>query len=189
MPNPIKTLFQLSVYNISFPALADYRILRTQEFRFILHRCISPSLSDVHLYNGIFILVPLFCRLALKAFTDQKRRFFPHLADDSAVGSASKKLCTPLPISHEEISDHKTLGDILSYLEKDIPNLQAFTYQRLDWLKRASQLPSANESSTEPSKDLSGFQSTSKWRQSSTINAAEKAAVIELLLPPFRAVA
>ncbi|KAL8520831.1 hypothetical protein ACS0TY_011401 [Phlomoides rotata] len=128
-------------------------------------------------------------RLALKAFTDQKRRFFPHLVDDSVVGSATKKLCSPLPISHEEIVDHKTLGDILSHLEKDIPNLQAFTYQRLDWLKRASSLPSANESSTEPSKDLSGFQSTSKWRQSSTINAAEKAAVIELLLPPvFRAV-
>lgn len=152
---------------------------------------VPPSLSDVHLHNVILVsfILFIFCRLALKAFTDQKRRFFPHLADDSVVGSATKKLCSPRPISHEEISDHKTLGDILSHLEKDIPNLQTFTYQRLDWLKRASSLPSGNESSTEPSKDLIGFQTTSKWRQSSTTNAAEKAAVIELLLPPvFRAV-
>lgn len=127
--------------------------------------------------------------MALKAFTDQKRRFFPHLADDSVVESATKKYCSPLPISHEEIGDQKTLGDILSHLEKEVPNLQAFTYQRLDWLKRASLLPSAaNESSTESSKDLS-FPSTSKWRQGSVIHAADKAAVIELLLPyVFRAV-
>ncbi|KAI3453208.1 hypothetical protein Pfo_009871 [Paulownia fortunei] len=129
-------------------------------------------------------------RLALKAFTDQKRRFFPHLADDSVVESATKKHCSPLPISHEEIGDQKTLGDILSHLEKEVPNLQAFTYQRLDWLKRASSLPSAaNENSTESSKDHS-FPSTSKWRQGSlSIHAADKAAVIELLLPSvFRAI-
>ncbi|KAH6773951.1 mediator of RNA polymerase II transcription subunit [Perilla frutescens var. hirtella] len=128
-------------------------------------------------------------RLALKAFTDQKRQFFPHLADDSIVESAKKKHCSPLPISHEEIGDLKTLGDILLHLEKEVPNLQAFTYQRMDWLKRASSLPSpANEIPNESTKDLS-FPSTSKWRQRSEMHAADKAAVIELLLPSvFRAV-
>lgn len=128
--------------------------------------------------------------MALKAFTDQKRRFFPHLADDSVVESAAKKHCSPLPVSHEEIGDHKTLGDILSHLEKEVSNLQVFTHQRLDWLKRASSLPSgANESSTESSKNHS-FPSTSKWGQGSgSMHAADKAAVIELLLPcVFRAV-
>ncbi|XP_057777664.1 mediator of RNA polymerase II transcription subunit 27 isoform X2 [Salvia miltiorrhiza] len=127
-------------------------------------------------------------RLALKAFTDQKRQFFPHLADDSVVESATKKHCSPLPISYEEIGDLKTVGDILSHLEKEVPNLQASTYQRMDWLKRASSLPSAaNESSTESTKDLS-FPSTSKWRQRSEMHAADEAAVIELLLPSvFRA--
>ncbi|KAL0372787.1 UNVERIFIED_CONTAM: Mediator of RNA polymerase II transcription subunit [Sesamum calycinum] len=122
--------------------------------------------------------------------TRSKRRFFPHLAEDSVVESAMKKHCSPLPISQEELTDQKTLADILSHLEKEVPNLQAFTYQRLDWLKRASSLPSAaNESSTESSKEHS-FPSTSKWVQSSiSTHAPDKAAVIELLLPSvFRAV-
>ncbi|KAK6146680.1 hypothetical protein DH2020_020549 [Rehmannia glutinosa] len=129
-------------------------------------------------------------RLALKAFKDQKRRFFPHLADDSVVESATKKHCSPLPTSHEEIGEQKTLVDILSHLRKEVPNLQTFTYQRLDWLKRASSLASAaNESSTESSKDHS-FPSTSKWGKGSvSMQAGDKAAVIELLLPSvFRAV-
>lgn len=127
--------------------------------------------------------------MALRAFTDQKRQFFPHLADDSVVESATKKHCSALPISYEEVGDLKTVGDILSHLEKEVPNLQAFTYQRMDWLKRASLLPSAaNENPTESAKDLS-FSSTSKWRQRSEMHAADEAAVIELLLPSvFRAV-
>ncbi|KAK6944532.1 hypothetical protein RJ641_025634 [Dillenia turbinata] len=76
--------------------------------------------------------------LALKAFTDQKRRFFPHLDDglnDQTVGcqSALKKhfgfhastLSQP-----EEISDCTTLSDILMHLEKDAPTLKISTYQR-----------------------------------------------------------
>ncbi|GFP86551.1 mediator of RNA polymerase ii transcription subunit 27 [Phtheirospermum japonicum] len=131
-------------------------------------------------------------RLALKAFTDQKRRFFPHLADDSEVDSATKKHCSPLqPTSHEEINEQKTLTDILTHLEKVVPNLQTFTYQRLDWLKRASSLPlAANGSPAESSKDHNSFSSTSKWGQGSvSTHSGDKAAVIELLLPSvFRAV-
>ncbi|KAL6566296.1 hypothetical protein OROGR_001911 [Orobanche gracilis] len=129
-------------------------------------------------------------RLALKAFTDQKRRFFPHLADDSIVESAPKKHCSPLPISHEGFSEQKTLGDILTHLEEEVPNLQTFTYQRLDWLKRASSLSSvAGEGATELSQNHS-FPNTRKWGQGSvSMDAGDKAAVIELLLPSvFRAV-
>lgn len=94
-----------------------------------------------------------------------------------------------MPISYEEIGDLKTVVDILSHLEKEVPNLQVLTYQRMDWLKRASLLPSsANESPSESAKDLS-FSSTSKWRQRSEMQAADEAAVIELLIPSvFRAV-
>ncbi|KAL3635909.1 Mediator of RNA polymerase II transcription subunit 27 [Castilleja foliolosa] len=130
-------------------------------------------------------------RLALKAFTDQKRRFFPHLADNSAVESAAKKQCSPQPTSHEDISEQKTLTEILTHLEKEVPNLQTFTYRRLNWLKRASSLSSAaNESPTETSKDHNSFSSSSKWGQGSvSTQAGDKAAVIELLLPSvFRAV-
>ncbi|KAL3830698.1 hypothetical protein ACJIZ3_019500 [Penstemon smallii] len=127
-------------------------------------------------------------RLALKAFTDQKKRFFLHLADDSVVESAKKKHCSPRAMnSQEEIGDQRTLADILLGLEKEVPNLQAFTHQRLDWLKQATSLTSAaNESSLKnPS-----FPSSSKLRQGSvSISTGDKAAVIELLVPcVFRAV-
>ncbi|XP_075522238.1 mediator of RNA polymerase II transcription subunit 27-like isoform X3 [Primulina tabacum] len=120
-------------------------------------------------------------RLALKAFTDQKRRFFPRLTDDSAVESLNPQ---------EELGDQRSLSDILSYLEKEIPDFKTFTYQRLDWLKRASALPStANKSSIELSKDH-GFPCTTKLRQdSASIHETDEAAVVELLLPSvFRAV-
>ncbi|KAK4834518.1 hypothetical protein QYF36_024121 [Acer negundo] len=140
-------------------------------------------------------------RLALKAFTDQKKRFFPHL-DDGLDGATTepvpKKQCVSqvLPDSRqEELSDCKTLSDVLMRLEKEVPNLKIFTYERLDWLKRASSLPSsANESPTELLKEQT-FHSSSKLRpglQSSV--AADKAsvdkiAVIELFFPSvFRAV-
>ncbi|XP_073143512.1 mediator of RNA polymerase II transcription subunit 27 [Henckelia pumila] len=130
-------------------------------------------------------------RLALKAFTDQKRRFFPHLADDSAAESATKKLCIPPPLNpQEELGDLRSVSDILSHLEKEIPEFKTFTYQRSDWLNRASALPSAaNESSIELSKDHD-FPSTTNLRQdSASIHATDEAAVIELLLPSvFRAV-
>ncbi|XP_059655294.1 mediator of RNA polymerase II transcription subunit 27 [Cornus florida] len=132
-------------------------------------------------------------RLALKAFTDQKRRFFPHLDDGSSSESALKKHCGSQGSteSHqEELSDYRTVSDILLHLEKEVPNVRTFTYQRLNWLKRASCLPSsANESSIEPLKEHS-FHSSSKLRQGSVgVVAADKVAVIELLFPSvFRAI-
>ncbi|KAF4396979.1 hypothetical protein F8388_004947 [Cannabis sativa] len=87
-------------------------------------------------------------RLALKAFTDQKRRFFPHLDDEGQNGQDTepnpKKQRGPQvvpPIHQEELSDCKTLSDILTRLEKEVPNLKILTYERMDWLKRASSLP------------------------------------------------
>lgn len=135
-------------------------------------------------------------RLALKAFTDQKKRFFPHLDDrvhDQSTEPESKKHCVPqaLPASNqEELSDCKTLSDVLLRLEKEVPNLKIFTYERLDWLKRASSLPSsANESPLELLKEHN-FHSSSKLRPGlqNTV-AADKVAVIELLFPSiFRAI-
>lgn len=135
-------------------------------------------------------------RLALKAFTDQKKRFFPHLDDrvhDQSTEPESKKHCVPqaLPASNqEELSDCKTLSDVLMRLEKEVPNLKIFTYERLDWLKRASSLPSsANESPLELLKEHN-FHSSSKLRPGlqNTV-AVDKVAVIELLFPSiFRAI-
>ncbi|KAG1338878.1 Mediator of RNA polymerase II transcription subunit 27 [Cocos nucifera] len=138
-------------------------------------------------------------RLALKAFTDQKRRFFPHLEDepfghshDGESGVAKKQRTSQrLVTSHiEEINEVKTLSNILTDLENKVPNMKIFTYQRLDWLKRASLLlSSANENSMDPSKEQS-MHNPNKLR-SGSVNAVavDKVAVIELLLPSvFRAV-
>uniref|UniRef100_A0A6N2N666 Mediator of RNA polymerase II transcription subunit 27 n=1 Tax=Salix viminalis TaxID=40686 RepID=A0A6N2N666_SALVM len=135
-------------------------------------------------------------RLALKAFTDQKRRFFPHLDEGHDVQStepASKKHCTSKDLLlnyQEELSDCKTLSDILTRLEKEMLNLKVLTYERLDWFKRASSLPaSASENPLDTSKDH-GFHSLSKLRTvSQSAAATDKIAIIELFFPSvFRAI-
>nr|GMD70246.1 mediator of RNA polymerase II transcription subunit 27 [Ipomoea batatas] len=128
-------------------------------------------------------------RLALKAFTDQKRRFFPHL-DTCEEGSPMKKVCNPVVSDQDDISGLRTVSDILTHLDKVIPNMKAFTYQRLDWLKRASSLPSSvNQNSVESLKDHN-FHIRNNLRSGSNDNAArEKITVIELLIPSvFRAI-
>ncbi|KAJ7971673.1 Mediator of RNA polymerase II transcription subunit 27 [Quillaja saponaria] len=128
-------------------------------------------------------------RLALKAFTDQKRRFFPHLDDGlKNTESVPKKHCDlqGMPVDPEIARDFRKLPDVLLRLEKEVPNLKIFTFERLDWLKRASSLSSStNESSTERN-----FHGSNKLRPGPVgAIVAEKAAVIELLYPSvFRAV-
>lgn len=138
-------------------------------------------------------------RLALKAFTDQKRRFFPHLEDDSLGQTCggefgvTKRQCGPQASSTEshrdELNEDKTLSDVLIHLEKDAPNLKIFTYQRLDWLKRASSLSSANENTIDPSKEQN-FHNSNRLRPGSLgAVAADQVAVLELLVPSvFRAI-
>lgn len=135
-----------------------------------------------------------FHRLALKAFTDQKRRFFPHLDDEEdseGTDSVSKKhrnLQALAEDNQDNVSDCKTLSDVLSSLEKDKPNLKIFTYERLDWLKRASSLPaSANDNTMEAPKH--NFHSSSILRPTpQNVVAMDKVSVIELFCPSvFRA--
>lgn len=90
----------------------------------------------------------------------------------------------------EELSDCKTLSEVLVRLEKEVPNLKISTYERLDWLKRASSLPaSANESSIETMKEHN-FHSSNRLKSGSLGDVpVDKVAVIELLFPfVFRAV-
>ncbi|XBI17385.1 hypothetical protein VPH35_059451 [Triticum aestivum] len=75
-------------------------------------------------------------RLALKAFTDQKRRFFPHLEDevlnhlhDGESGIAKRPR---MPAGNGELEE-KTLSEILKNLENEVPNMKISTYRRLDW--------------------------------------------------------
>ncbi|KAF0897952.1 hypothetical protein E2562_001647 [Oryza meyeriana var. granulata] len=131
-------------------------------------------------------------RLALKAFTDQKRRFFPHLDDeglshlhDGEPGLAKKPR---LPASNGELEE-KTLSEILKNLENEVPNMKIFTYRRLDWSKRAASLASLmNDDFVDPSKELN-LQNMSKLGSAHDTTAIDQVAIIELLVPSiFRAI-
>ncbi|KAL5185045.1 Mediator of RNA polymerase II transcription subunit 27 [Glycine soja] len=118
----------------------------------------------------------------------KKGIFFPHLDDGLETSeSTSKKSCVKIVVDpNEEISFLRTLPDVLKSLEKDVPNLKILTFERLDWLKRASTLTSStNESSLEHN-----YHGSNKLRLGSVGTvAAEKVAMIELLFPSiFRAV-
>ncbi|KAL5220726.1 hypothetical protein ABZP36_025439 [Zizania latifolia] len=131
-------------------------------------------------------------RLALKAFTDQKRRFFPHLDDeglshlhDSEPGIAKKPR---LPASNGDIKE-KTLSEILNDLENEAPNMKIFTYRRLDWSKRAVSLASLmNDDFVDPSKEVNQ-QIMSKLRSGHETTAMDQVAILEFLVPSiFRAI-
>ncbi|CAK9322983.1 unnamed protein product [Citrullus colocynthis] len=133
-------------------------------------------------------------RLALKAFTDQKRRFFPHLEDENGSNNepALKKPCFShgvTDVKQNELNDSRSLPDILSCMEKEVPELKIFTYERLDWLKQASALPSqANENSIGALKEHS-YHSPRMSPGSLGATPTDKAGVIELVIPSvFRAV-
>ncbi|XP_074287232.1 mediator of RNA polymerase II transcription subunit 27 [Silene latifolia] len=126
-------------------------------------------------------------RLALKSFTDQRRRFFPHLE------SASKKQCVSpesLVENLEEPSDNRTLTDTLKCLEKEVPNMKISTYERLDWLKRASSLPASAKEEYLNASFAQTYNGSSSLRSERTDGTpSEKVAVIELLVPSvFRAI-
>ncbi|KAM0856578.1 hypothetical protein ACQ4PT_049029 [Festuca glaucescens] len=129
-------------------------------------------------------------RLALKAFTDQKRRFFPHLEDevlshlpDDESGIAKRPR---LSAGNGELEE-KTLSEILKNLENEVPNMKIFTYRRLGWSKRASSLASLmDDDFVDPSKELN-LHNMGKSRPGS-MTPIDQVAVIELLVPSiFRA--
>ncbi|XP_066379352.1 mediator of RNA polymerase II transcription subunit 27-like [Miscanthus floridulus] len=131
-------------------------------------------------------------RLALKAFTDQKRRFFPHLEDevlshlnDGEPGVTKK----PKLIASNGDLEEKSLSEILKNLENEVPNMKIFTYWHLDWSKRASSLASLmDDDFVDPSKELN-LQNMGKSRSGALTTPIDQVAVIELLVPSiFRAV-
>ncbi|XP_042375320.1 mediator of RNA polymerase II transcription subunit 27-like isoform X1 [Zingiber officinale] len=134
-------------------------------------------------------------RLALKAFTDQKKRFFPHLEDevsgDGEPENAKKWLDSQGSVRTRK-ADHKekmSLFDVLKDLECEFPNIRIFTYQRLDWSKRASSLSSIVSENSDSFKNQSLNHSSYTSAGVSNVAAVDQAAVIELLVPfIFRAV-
>ncbi|KAJ4823741.1 Mediator of RNA polymerase II transcription subunit 27 [Turnera subulata] len=129
-------------------------------------------------------------RLALKAFTDQKRRFFPHLDQPADATSSStteplpKRLCVP-QLHDDQLPLSQNLSDLLLLFQKQVSNVKVFTYQRLDWSKRASLLPtSANDNPFDMSKDRHAFHSLTPIRTPlQTPAPKDKVAVVELVFP------
>lgn len=151
-------------------------------------------------YAGNIYYLLAIGRLALKAFTDQKRRFFPHLEDEAftqysegELGSAKKPRISHglLPGHKDEIREERTLSDIINSLQGLAPDVRIYTYQRLDWLKRASLLSSLPIDHMVDSSNEYSFQSNSNSTSvlGNTAISEDQIAVIELLAPPvFRAV-
>ncbi|KAK1278524.1 Mediator of RNA polymerase II transcription subunit 27 [Acorus gramineus] len=138
-------------------------------------------------------------RLALKAFTDQKKRFFPHLEDElfePSVGGEfrpSKKHCGPRTLAltnKSELVEDRTLSDVLMHMEKEAPTIKISTHQRLDWLKRACSLSvSSDGDPMESSKGQTIHNSDNLKLGSSGIIAMDQIAIIELTSPSvFRAI-
>lgn len=146
-------------------------------------------------------------RLALKAFTDQKRRFFPHLeertfgnASNGELGSA-KKSCHSFPSTGHlrqdmlDKSDEQTiLSDVLKCLEAEAPSMKISTYQRLEWFKKASSLiPLGSNSSSELTKQeqshLLGKSPAPGGKLTSGSVPLEQVGVLDVLVPSvYRAV-
>ncbi|CAM8934804.1 unnamed protein product [Rhodiola kirilowii] len=141
-------------------------------------------------------------RLALRAFTDQKRRFFPHLDDgangQSSVNEPGTKRHAGSQVSvispPKELHECASLSDTLKYFEKEVPQMKIYTYQRLEWLKKAAALSSSSlHDNSETSKEHSFRPSSTNLIPGSddVISGAsdvDRIAVIELLVPcVFRA--
>ncbi|KAH0466364.1 hypothetical protein IEQ34_006467 [Dendrobium chrysotoxum] len=117
-------------------------------------------------------------RLALKAFTDQKRRFFPHLEDEAFTQCSEGEL----GIAKKPCFSHGLLPGHKDELRK----------RRIDWLKRASSLSSfPSDHLVDSSNEYvlqSSSNSTSVLGNAASISE-DQIAVIELLSPSvFRAV-
>lgn len=127
-----------------------------------------------------FLVSVFFFRLALKAFTDQKKRFFSHLQDESSGQtygsdlSISKKRASRE--DSESFGEHKNLSDVLFSLQKEASYMNVFTYKRLDWRKIASSLT-----------DVKNIDSLKEKNSLGSVSMNE-VAIIELFVPSvFRA--
>jgi mediator of RNA polymerase II transcription subunit 27 len=129
--------------------------------------------------------------LALKAFTDQKRRFFPHLDDEvprHLHGGEPGVTKRPRLSGGNGELEGKTLSEILKNLENEVPNMKIFTYRHLDWSKRALSLASLlDDDFVDPTKELN--LQMGKSRSGALTTPVDQVAVIELLVPSiFRAI-
>lgn len=146
-------------------------------------------------------------RLALKAFTDQKRRFFPHLEErtfgnvSNGESGSAKKSCHSFPSpSHPrqdmlDKSDEQTiLSDVLKCLDTEAPGMKISTYQRIEWFKKASSLvPFGSNSSSELTKQeqshLLGKPPAPGVQLTSGSVPLEQVGVLDVLVPSvYRAV-
>ncbi|OEL37509.1 Mediator of RNA polymerase II transcription subunit 27 [Dichanthelium oligosanthes] len=130
-------------------------------------------------------------RLALKAFTDQKRRFFPHLEDEvlGQIQDGEPGVTKKPRLSANGELEEASLSEILKNLGNEVPNMKIFTYRHLDWSKRASSLASLmDDDFVDPSKELN-LQNMGNSRSSALTTSIDQVAVIEFLVPSiFRAI-
>ncbi|GJZ82806.1 hypothetical protein Tco_0647979 [Tanacetum coccineum] len=120
----------------------------------------DPMITTRKSFRPLCLVKDLAQRLTLKAFTDEKR------------------------------IELRTVLNVLTELEKEVLDVNTFTYERLDWSKRSSLLSrSSSETLDEPPKDH-GFHSSRDIRSGSGgVVVPNQITMIELFLTTmFRAV-
>ena len=97
------------------------------------------------------------CRLALTAFTKQKKRFFPGLAATSTSVTGAKRLRTEGSDSSE--SAGPSLSDLLSRIRPETQGMAVTPYERLAWLNKSN--PTGGMSTTFASRVITSNSSLS----------------------------
>lgn len=126
-----------------------------------------------------------FCRLALKAFTEQKRRFFPGLA---AATNETKRPRVEASESAETVGP--SLPDLLRRLQPETQGMAVTPYDRLAWVNKSkskdgmgSRVLSSNSSLAVRHGNAGAPQAGGDNPASSTRQQAEKQAVLEASIP------
>ncbi|GJT20988.1 hypothetical protein Tco_0890925 [Tanacetum coccineum] len=96
----------------------------------------------------------------------------------------------PLHDQQEDFSELRTVLNVLTELEKEVPDVNTFTYEQLDWSKRSLLLARSSSETLDKLPKDHGFNNSRDIRSGSGgAVASHQIIVIELFLPTvFRAV-
>lgn len=142
-------------------------------------------------------------RLALKAFTEQRRRFFPCLGDSSEDGG-NAVVSVPdkrLRISNgtegnvleqgkvDECSQGASLLDFIQSWQTEAPGMIITTFTRLDWAKQKSSIAGHKNTETIGSGGSGLPRSASALKLGADPSSMEKVSILEVTIPAvFKAI-
>ncbi|KAH9554711.1 hypothetical protein CY35_08G076800 [Sphagnum magellanicum] len=134
-------------------------------------------------------------RLALKAFAEQKRRFFPGLGPDVVTESNSNPAETPKTDgSNQAATSSPVLSDVLRRIQSEMPGMVVTQYARLAWMNNrlgsnsrfdssAGVLSLSVNSSLSLRKGMALTSQLAGGEVPPSLRSSEKVAVLEVTIP------